>query len=351
MSVIQNLSDVIQREVETTLLRLYKSIFASVKEDHSDVDAEDYDIDMEKFAKNTVKKILETKDFKAVEKKLSHAKKEKRDPEAPMGAKNAFLFFSSEKRSEVKEQNIGMKPCDITKKLGEMWREMDDEDKEEFQHKAKEDKDRFNDEMGDYEPKEGFKCPKKSPKKESLSPKRVRSSYIFFCCDKRQEVTDKLLSEGKKKTEVLTKLGKMWKELDDEDKKPYEKMVKNDKKRYESEMKNFKPIVEDDESDDEKPTPKPKKSSDDKTDDEKPTPKKSSDDESDDEKPTSKPTPKPTPKKSSDDESDDEKPTPKPKSKKKKSSDDEKPTRKPKSKKKEKKQTVIESDDEALLSE
>ena len=246
MSAIENISEIIQREVESTLQRFRDGIFAAMKEDHPEVDAEEYELQMEKFAKNTVKKIFATKEFKSLEKKLSPAKKEKRDPDAPKAAKNAFILFCGENRDSVKKDNPDLKPTEITKKLGEMWRELDDEDKEEYQNKAKEDKERFDNEMEDYEPKDGFRCPKKSPKKDKTSPKRARSAYIFFCNDKREEVTEELVKKGKKKTEVLKKLGEMWRELEDKEKKPYEKMAKEDKKRFEKEMKNFEPESEED---------------------------------------------------------------------------------------------------------
>ena len=165
MSAIENLSEIIKSEVECVLSRFQKSIFDVLKEDHSDINADDYDLQLDKFVKNAVKKILATKEFKMIEKKMSPSKKEKRDPGAPKAAKNAFILFCGEKRDEVKKEEAKMKPSDITKKLGKMWREMDEEDKEEFQKKAKEDKERFAVEMDDYEPKDGFKCPKKSPNK------------------------------------------------------------------------------------------------------------------------------------------------------------------------------------------
>jgi hypothetical protein len=159
MSAIENLSEMIQREVLSTLERLRNGIFSSLKEDHPEIDADDYDLQLEKFAK----KICAAKEFKTIE-KMSKTKKEKRDPDAPKAAKNAFIFFCAEKRDEVKKEDPEMKPTDITKKLGEMWRELDEEDKEEYQEKAKEDKERFDNEMVEYEPKDGFRCPKKSPK-------------------------------------------------------------------------------------------------------------------------------------------------------------------------------------------
>ncbi|MGA0164444.1 MAG: hypothetical protein ACO3LE_09440 [Bdellovibrionota bacterium] len=252
------MSEIIQREVEATLKRFRDGIFSAIKEDHPDIDEEEYDLQMEKFAKNTVKKIFATKEFKEVGKKMTKTKKEKRDPDAPKAAKNAFIFFCGENREKVKNEDTKLKPTEITKKLGEMWRELDDEDKEEYQNKAKEDKERFDGEMEDYEPKDGFRCPKKSPKKDKTTPKRARSAYIFFCGENREEVTKKLVKDGKEKKEVLAVLGKMWRELDDDEKKPYDKMAKKDKKRYETEMKNFEPESESDDEE-EKPKEKPKK--------------------------------------------------------------------------------------------
>jgi hypothetical protein len=285
MSAIENMSEIIQREVEAVLSRFQKNIFDAIKEDYPEIDAEEYDLQLGKFAKNAVKKIVATKEFKSAEKKLSPSKKEKRDPDAPKPVKNAFILFCSEKRAEVKEEEPDMKPTDITKKLGEMWREMDDEDKEEFQEKVKKDKERFENEMEEYEPKDGFRCPKKSPKKDK-SPKRARSAYIFFCGDKRVEVTEELVKKGKKKTEVLKKLGEMWRELDDEDKEEYDKMAKKDKKRYENEMKNASSDSEDE--NDEKP--KKSKKSKDSEDENDEKPKKSKKSKEDKEKPKSKKT-------------------------------------------------------------
>jgi hypothetical protein len=305
MSAIENLSEIIQHEVEATLERLRNGIFSILKEDHPEIEADDYELELEKFTKNTMKKIKATKEYKAIEKKMSPKKKEKRDPDAPKAAKNAFIFFCAEKRAEVKQEDPEMKPTDITKKLGEMWRDMDDEDKEDFQEKAKEDKGRFENEMDGYEPKDGFKCPKKSPKKSS-SPKRARSAYIFFCQEKRAKATEEIVAEGKKKTEVLKRLGEMWRELDEEDKLPFEKLSKKDKKRYEKEMQAFKPESEDEdkeESDDEDEEEKPKESKKSK----KPIKsKKSKKEESDQEEEKPKEKTKKTTKKAKKEESDDE---------------------------------------------
>jgi hypothetical protein len=249
-SIIANfktqMSAVIAEEMEKTLGRLRDKIFEAI-----DVSEDDQpEIDLNKFATNTVKKIMENEIFsktdeeiKKISLKSSSAKKEKKDPDAPKASVNAYIMFCREKRDEVKEENKEMKATEITKKLAEMWNEMDDEDKEEYKEKAKEDKERYAKELENYEPKEGFKNPKekaeKKSKKESNSPKRGLSAYIFFCQDKREEV--KKNNPSLKATEILSELGKMWKSLTDKKKKPYEEKAKEDKVRYEEEMKNYEP--------------------------------------------------------------------------------------------------------------
>jgi hypothetical protein len=234
------LESVMQDEIELVLTRLRRKIFEVLEVD------DDLDINIETFTKNTIKKILNSSDLVDAEKDIEKTvrefkgeKKLKRDPDAPKGAKNAFIFFCSDNRDEVKEENPDMKMKDISKKLGEMWKEVDEELKTEYQEKAKQDKERYLIELEDYIPKEGYKNPKdkKKSKVKSNSPKRARSAYIFFCKDNREEVS----SSGVKNTDILKKLGKMWKELDEKKKKKYVKMADQDKERYEEEMKLYVP--------------------------------------------------------------------------------------------------------------
>ena len=64
--------------------------------------------------------------------------------------------------------------------------------------------------------------------------KRPRSSYIFYCQENRQKITE----ENKNATpkEIMSILGAKWKELGDLEKEKYIEMWKNDKKRYEKEI-------------------------------------------------------------------------------------------------------------------
>jgi len=82
------------------------------------------------------------------------------DPDAPVKpkkAKNAFMIFTAANREQVKIDNPDIKPTDISKKMGEMWADLTDEDKEEYVEEAEklkaeylEKKEKWEDEMKVY---------------------------------------------------------------------------------------------------------------------------------------------------------------------------------------------------------
>ncbi|XP_068701386.1 high mobility group protein B3-like [Montipora foliosa] len=81
--------------------------------------------------------------------------KKPKDKNRPKGAKNPFMCFSEEKRPKLKEQNPDEPTKEIAKMLGEMWRNMNDQDKEHYIKLAQRDKERYDEEMkafmkGDY---------------------------------------------------------------------------------------------------------------------------------------------------------------------------------------------------------
>lgn len=80
--------------------------------------------------------------------------------------------------------------------------------------------------------------------KDPNKPKRAKSSYLYFCDDKRKAVMDDLKKKLKKGenikiANVSKKLGDMWKKLSDKDKVKYNNLSNADKKRYESEMEEY----------------------------------------------------------------------------------------------------------------
>ena len=68
-------------------------------------------------------------------------------------------------------------------------------------------------------------------KKDKNAPKKPKTSYMFFCQDKRQEVNNKY--PGKMMGETSKILGKMWAKLSEEEKEKYVKMIYEEaKKQY-----------------------------------------------------------------------------------------------------------------------
>ncbi len=61
------------------------------------------------------------------------------DPDAPVKPKkatNAFMLFTAAMRDQVKEDHPELKPKEISKKMGELWAELSDEDKQPHVEKA-----------------------------------------------------------------------------------------------------------------------------------------------------------------------------------------------------------------------
>jgi len=56
-------------------------------------------------------------------------KRAKKDPSAPKRPMSAFLFFSQDKRRMIKGENPGMRNTEISRVLGEMWKEASDDQK------------------------------------------------------------------------------------------------------------------------------------------------------------------------------------------------------------------------------
>lgn len=63
--------------------------------------------------------------------------------------------------------------------------------------------------------------------------KKPKSAWLFFCDEKRMEVVAEMLRENPnstiRSTDVLKKIGMLWKETCDEDKKKYHTMVEKEK--------------------------------------------------------------------------------------------------------------------------
>ena len=179
---------------------------------------------------------------KVASKKTDKKSKKKKDPDAPKKNCSSYIFFCKDTRDSVKEDNPDFKGTEVTKELGRMWRELDEEGKAPFVEKAKADKVRYSKEMEGYTPSEEFSAGEsegkgkkgKTKKARKPGPKKASSSYLFFCKEQRSKVKTSYPDMDAK--DVTRELGRMWKEdMTDKKKKKFEKLAAEDKARYESE--------------------------------------------------------------------------------------------------------------------
>ena len=81
--------------------------------------------------------------------------------------------------------------------------------------------------------------PKKVKKvKDPNAPKGKSSAYIYFSCDNRNQVKASM-PEGTTQKDILTEVGRQWKELSEEKKEKYVTMANKDKERYAEEMEKY----------------------------------------------------------------------------------------------------------------
>jgi|SRR6056297_3548684 len=77
-------------------------------------------------------------------------KRQKKDPNAPKRALNGYMYFSKDKREQVKAENPDAAVTSIAKLLGAQWKGMSDDEKKPYQKMAEKDKLRYEKEMKKY---------------------------------------------------------------------------------------------------------------------------------------------------------------------------------------------------------
>lgn len=190
-------------------------------------------------------------------KSASTGLKRQKDPLAPKRGKSSYIFFCVDTREKIKKANPDFEAKELIRELGRVWREeTSDKEKEKYAKQSAADKERYAEEIKDYEPPAdlGFVTPrgKGAKKPRKAGPKRGLTSYIFFCKDMRPKLKEESPDMATK--DVTAELGKRWRELSENKKKPFEKLAAEDKARYESEKESWvDPSGEGEEDEAEKP--------------------------------------------------------------------------------------------------
>ena len=167
-------------------------------------------------------------------------KKKKGDPNKPKRGLTAFMFYSAERRPEIKIADPDLASGEVAKQIGVEWREFKDAKKVQYQKKSDKDKARYVKEMESYEPPESeFGKKKVKRKRDPDAPKRSKSAYMFFVSERRSALV-KLHPEWTF-GEYGKAMGEEWRNVTASGRKKWDKMSAADKVRYDAEKKAYVP--------------------------------------------------------------------------------------------------------------
>ena len=76
--------------------------------------------------------------------------KPKKDPNMPKKPKSGYMFFCDDHRQAVMKKHKDAKMGDIAKKLGEIWKKMNEEEKKPYMDMNEEAKEEYNEAMKNY---------------------------------------------------------------------------------------------------------------------------------------------------------------------------------------------------------
>ena len=139
---------------------------------------------------------------------------EKKDKDAPKGAKNPYIFYCMDERAKVQAEYPELKPREVSKVLGEKWNEAkkDAEFLKRYQEKFEADKVRAATEKSAYVSKPS------TPKKKTT---RSKSGWDLFCAENRDDVK----KDGFTGHDIMRELGKRWTKLQEEETDMYEEYL------------------------------------------------------------------------------------------------------------------------------
>ena len=190
--------------------------------------------------------------------------KKLKDPDAPKRPTTSYLAFYKEKAAAIKQEFDLSNAPSISKKAGELWRELSEKEKKKYEKIAQQDKERYEEEKKEYRrPSEEEISRKISETKEMKklkdphAPKKPKSAYIYFSIKNRTQVKEETgaTSIG----EISKELGSRWRSMDEAQKAEYIEMQKEDKERYDNEIQSYeKPSIEELKELAKKPKPKRK---------------------------------------------------------------------------------------------
>ena len=187
-----------------------------------------------------MKKKQKKEDKKQKRKEKKSKENEDGGVKMPKRSNSSYIFFCMSERENIKKEYPDMNNKDITRKLGEKWTEIknDNQKIKAFKDMADKDKERFNNEMSEQNIQ---KKSKKSKKDGNEGPSKNLSGYIHFCQNERQII--KTQNPELNNKQVVSEMASRWKTLKETDTNAwqrYQDIAQKDKERYLSQKSNWK---------------------------------------------------------------------------------------------------------------
>lgn len=170
------------------------------------------------------------------------------DENAPKKPLSAYFQWAADNRKKVAKGNDNL--AEITKKLGEMWRNLAADKKSKYETKAKKEQEAYKRLMAAYKLTSKFKDHEqklqeyqimmtlKPFRKDENMPKRALSAYMLFQQEKRPSIVE--ANPDAKVTEIMKLCAAAWKELSEKDKEPYVKKSKKASEKHAKDLEKYK---------------------------------------------------------------------------------------------------------------
>mmetsp|Transcript_7210 Transcript_7210/g.10329 ORF Transcript_7210/g.10329 Transcript_7210/m.10329 type:complete len:421 (-) Transcript_7210:305-1567(-) len=98
-------------------------------------------------------------------------KRNKKDPSAPKRPMSAFLFFSQDKRRKIKEENGGIRNTEVSRVLGEMWKNASDEERKPHIEREARERAKYKTEMATW---------RKNEEERKVKEKKMKDDEIHY---------------------------------------------------------------------------------------------------------------------------------------------------------------------------
>lgn len=173
---------------------------------------------------------MQNNDESPVKQRKSRSRK---DPRAPKRSKSAYIFFAIENRESVKaEIGNGARVGDIAKLTSQRWRSLSDKERSHWDALSRADRDRYQEEKEAYTgprllPNDSDNGKKrrqgKQHKKDPAAPKRPLTAFLYFSQQLRPTLKER--NPSWRVAELSQELGRMWREMSEQDREPYTQYV------------------------------------------------------------------------------------------------------------------------------